>query len=48
MIIVGTYLDRVTEQKARELEKVAMDMYSDSKIYPKVLAIIIAMYLQLL
>ena len=37
VIIVGTCLDLVSEQRAKELERIAMETYSDTKIYPKVM-----------
>ena len=36
VIIVGTYLDAVTETKAKELEEAAMQKYNNPTIYPKV------------
>ncbi len=36
MIIVGTHLDQVSEQKAEELKARAFEKYSNASIYPKV------------
>ena len=39
MIIVGTHLDKVAEQEAKRLKDLALEKYTDTSFYPRIVSV---------
>ena len=39
MIIVGTHLDQVSNEEAKQLKEMAMEKYKDISFYPKIVSV---------